>query len=364
MSNIRKKDVRSGYKVLNNFMKVVKDKLPTGNIDDYYTKEELRSHIKGNDLKNSWKIMKFARTFSSSRLPYKPIDLTYVLTSEISRELHLCDLDLSRVFPTGTRPPGSAPEYIMDALTEEAIFSSKLEGAVTTELAAKNMLRKNLPPKTKDEQMIVDDHLALQFIQDKKDVLLTPEFIREIQSIIVKNTMKDESRSGVFRSTDEVSIQDILSGEVIHYAPKAKKIDSMISALCDFVNADRVPDPKEEGPFVHPIIKGIALHFLINNIHPFYDGNGRTARTLFYWYVLSRGYDVFQYIPLSKMIQKSPEKYRDAHLATEKDDLDLTYFILYNIRCIRKARKALIDHVKLENIRESTAEKTSLRCRM
>ncbi|HKM42174.1 MAG TPA: Fic family protein [Methanocorpusculum sp.] len=358
MSDIHKKESESGYKILSNIMEVVKDKLPTGNMGDYYTKEELRYHIEGNNLENSWMILKLARAFSSSRIPYKPINLTYVLTSEISHELYLCDRDLSKVFPTGTRPLESAPEYIIDALSEEAIFSSKLEGAVMTELAAKNMLRKNLPPRNKDEQMIVNNHLAMQFIRDKKDVLLTPEFIREIQGIVTKNTMQDKSQSGVFRSTDDVSVMDIRTGEVIHYPPDAEMIDSLISALCDFVNADCVPDPKEEDPFVHPVIAGIALHFLIGYIHPFYDGNGRTARTLFYWYVLSRGYEVFQYIPISKIIQQSPGKYRDAYLATEKDELDLTYFILYNIRCIRKARKALIDHLKLENSRKSTAEKT------
>ena len=339
-------------------MAVVKDKLPTGNMDDYYTKAELRYHVDGKELESSWMVLKLARAFSSNHLPYKPINLTYVLTSEISHELHLCDRDLSKVFPTGTRQLESAPKYIIDALSEEAIFSSKLEGAVTTELAAKNMLRKNLPPRNKDEQMIVNNHLAMQFIQDKKDVSLTPEFIREIQGIVTKNTMQDENQSGVFRSTNDVSVMNVRTGEVIHYPPDAEKIDSMISALCDFVNADGVLNPAEEDPFVHPIIVGIALHFLIGYIHPFYDGNGRTARTLFYWYVLSRGYEVFQYIPISKIMQQSPGKYRDAYLATEKDDLDLTYFILYNIRCIRKARKALIDHLKLENSRKKTTEQT------
>jgi Fic family protein len=338
-------------------MAAVKDKMPTGNMNDYYTKKELMYHVPKNELEGCWIVLKLARAFSSIGIPYAPIHLTYVLTSEISQELHLCDQDLSTVFPTGTKKLESGREYIIEALSEEAIASSKLEGAVTTELVAKNMLRKNIPPKNKDEQMIVNNHLAMQFIQDKRDVLLTPAFIREVQGIVTKDTMQDEGQSGVFRSTNDVSVLDVRSGEVIYYPPNAKEIDSLISALCDFVNADRMEKGDEERSFVHPIIVGIALHFLIGYIHPFYDGNGRTARTLFYWYVLSRGYEVFAYIPISKIIQQAPGKYRDAYLATERDDLDLTYFILYNIRCIRKARKALIEHLKMESSRKSNAER-------
>ena len=42
--------------------------------------------------------------------------------------------------------------------------------------------------------------------------------------------------------------------------------------------------------FLHPIVKAIAIHYLIGYIHPFYDGNGRTARALFYWYLISQGH--------------------------------------------------------------------------
>lgn len=341
----------------NTILTSLKDHISAGDMNEYYTKEELKYRIPRNELEQKWAVIKLARALSSNHLPYTSVPITYVLTPEISRELHFCDQDLSTVFFEGRSSLGSAPEYITEALSDEAIASSKLEGAVTTELVAKNMLRKNIPPKNKDEQMIVNNHQAMQFIRDKKDILLTPAFIREIQGIVTKGTLPEESQSGVFRSTNDVSVIDRVTGEVIHYPPDAEKIESMISALCDLVNADRVHKEDREKNFVHPIIVSIALHFLIGYIHPFYDGNGRTARTLFYWYVLSRGYDVFSYMPISKIIQQAPAQYRDAYLATEEDELDLTYFIRYNIRCINKARKALIDHLKQENIRKSNADK-------
>ena len=315
----------------------------------YIRKKDLKHRVQEGDVNKMWALLKLSRAISCNLLPYEPLKITYVLTPQISEELHLCDQDLTNIVRmSGTE----AQEYVMEALSEEAIASSKLEGAVTTELVARRLLRKNIAPKNKDEQMIVNNHHAMQFIRDKGDKPLTIQFIQEIQRIVTKDTLKNPDDSGVFRTTDDVMVVDQSSGDIVHLPPKAEDIPHLISALCDFVNADRNDGNQQ---FVHPLIVGIALHFLIGYIHPFYDGNGRTARTLFYWYLLSRGYKLFEYIPISKVIKKSPAKYRNAYVATEEDDLDLTYFIEYNVDCIRNARKALIDHIDNEKQRKRDA---------
>ena len=67
--------------------------------------------------------------------------------------------------------------------------------------------------------------------------------------------------------------------KIYHQPPGHKELPKLMEKICDFANS-------EDDEFVHPIIKGIMLHFLIGYIHPFEDGIGRTARALFYWYVL------------------------------------------------------------------------------
>ena len=176
--------------------------------------------------------------------------------------------------------------------------------------------------------------------------MLTPEFICEIQRMVTQDTLKNPEDSGAFRTTDDVYVVSSKDGKIVHHPPAAADVPQMISALCDFVNR------RENVPFVHPVVAAITLHFLIGYIHPFYDGNGRTARTLFYWYLLSRGYEMFSYLPISKVITESPRKYRDAYLATEEDELDLTYFILHSLSCIRTARKRLFAHLESEEERE------------
>ncbi len=327
----------------------------------YITKKEFtfrnKTKLTENQLSLTWFIIKLIRAYSCSLLPYKPLNITYIETSAISRELHMCDQDLTKLLSTTDKKLKDTQEQIFEAFADEAIFSSKLEGAVTTEIVAKNMIRKNIPPKTKDEMMIMNNHEAMQYILDKKNIDITPEFICEIQRIVTKGTLDTDEHSGMFRTTDDVYVTKPGSHDILHYPPKAQELPSLIQELCTFVNLDKQQDMDEDGNYIHPLIVGIALHFLIGYIHPFYDGNGRTARTLFYWYVISRGYDLFRYIPISKVIKKAPAKYLDAYLATEEDGLDLTYFILYNIECIKKARKALIEHFHREMDRSTAVSR-------
>ncbi len=81
-------------------------------------------------------------------------------------------------------------------------------------------------------------------------------------------------------------------------------------------------------------------------MHPFVDGNGRTARALFYWYLLKHGYASFEYLPISRIFLSGPSKYATAYLYTETDSGDLTYFIHYNLRSIIRAIREL--HAYLE----------------
>ena len=223
--------------------------------------------------------------------------------------------------------------YIINSLMEEAISSSILEGAATTRKAAKDMLREGRKPKTHAEQMVVNNYEALQFILKKKDTSLTRELILEVQRIVTAGTI-EEKYIGKFRTDNDVVVADSTTGLVYHNPPDFNEIDGFIEDFCTFANDNKLPGKEETGAFIHPVIKGILLHYLMGYYHPFNDGNGRTARTIFYWFVLSRGYWLFEYLPVSRIILKSRKNYGLAYLFTEYDENDLTYFLQYNISCI------------------------------
>ena len=85
------------------------------------------------------------------------------------------------------------------------------------------------------------------------------------------------------------------------------------------------------------MVRAIALHFWLAYDHPFVDGNGRTARALFYWAMLHHHYWLFEFISISKILRKAPVKYARSFLYTETDDNDLTYFLIAQTQVIRRA---------------------------
>src|SRR3546814_10435189 len=82
----------------------------------------------------------------------------------------------------------------------------------------------------------------------------------------------------------------------------------------------------------------IAVHFQIGYDHPFCDGNGRTARALFYWSMLSSGYWLTEYISISSILKKAPAQYVRAYLHAESDGTDMSYFVAHQLDVIIAAR--------------------------
>ena len=317
----------------------------TGDLQ-YFTKNELKYRFPEEKFEQIWLQIKQSRTLSQVCLPCSAVPLTYVLTNEIVEELHVCDSEKSSLeISYGLHHDD---DYIATSLSAEAISSSQLEGATTTEVVAREMLRKNRQPRSRSERMIINNHHALQFIRNHLSVVLTPEFICEVQKIVTDGTLEHPDDARRFRTSDDIRVINRTDGRIIHEPPKAAKVPELIDAVCSFINRENTR------PFVHPLIAAIALHFLIGYIHPFTDGNGRTARCLFYWYMLSKGYVQFAYLPISRVIVKAPAKYRDAYLATEDDDLDLTYFVQYLVRCIRKSRESFFRNLADEQKRRES----------
>ena len=125
-------------------------------------------------------------------------------------------------------------------------------------------------------------------------------------------------------------------------------LSKRLQKLCEFANEKHTG---EDGSiFIHPIVKAIMLHFMIGYEHPFADGNGRTARALFYWFMLKNGFDYFEYISISKFLKEAPKKYSMSYLYSEVDDNDLTYFIYYQVDIILKAIDDLLVYLKKKSL--------------
>ena len=229
---------------------------------------------------------------------------------------------------------GSRDRYLVSSLVEEAITSSLLEGAATTRRVGKELLRTGREPRDTSERMILNNYLALQRAKElaSSGEPLTPDHVLELHGIVTDGTLDDESEAGRLQQPGDKRVAIYwIDGQLLHRPPPAEQLPARLELLCRFANGDT-----GEG-FLHPVVQAMLIHFWIGYDHPFADGNGRTARTLFYWSMLRSGYWLAEYISISSILRKAPAKYARSYLYTETDSNDVTYFVVYQLEVIGRA---------------------------
>ena len=183
--------------------------------------------------------------------------------------------------------------------------------------------------------MIVNNYKTMQALnQEYKDKKLSQEVLFELHRLITKDTLDQDKQGRYRKDQDEITVNDQM--EYIYYVPPSEEfVHREIERLIKFANNE------DGGRFINPIIKAIFLHFWIGILHPFCDGNGRLARTIFYWYLLREGYWAMQYLPISLVIKEAPIQYGMAFVYSEQDEFDLTYFFDFHMRKLMQASKTL-----------------------
>ncbi|MGZ4981117.1 MAG: Fic family protein [Methylobacter sp.] len=293
-----------------------------------------------------WLALKFARKSLYKKLPFTSKSgeqFQFCMIDSIYRDLHW--IDQNAAGRIGMDKPVTNPHtrdtYLVGSLIEESISSSQLEGASTTRNVAKEMLRQGRKPKDHSEQMIFNNYQAMQFIREYKEEKLTPAMILQLHRILTEATLDDAGKAGQYRDAgDDIHVVDASGTVSLHTPPEAPELPERIERLCQFAND---LDGKD---FIHPVIRAIILHFMIGYDHPFIDGNGRTARALFYWSMANQQYWLMEFISISRIIKQAPAQYGRAYLYTETDDNDLTYFIIHQLEVIKKAINALHEHLE------------------
>ena len=297
----------------------------------YWDDVKYKKDLPFSTPEENWTLIKTYRTSKYEDIRFGKYRFNYFISSFISKNLH--DFDLKLMGGLQQRPLSHSDriDFFKSSLLEEAVASSQVEGAATTTEVAKEMLKSGRNPRNESEQMILNNMRAIQYISEFQDSHIDFKSIIELHRIMTANT-EAEKFSGDFRKGD-VYVTDHVDGEIAHIPPNWDEVESLMGDLCKFAN--------NEVNFIHPIIKAAIFHFMIGFIHPFKDGNGRTARALFYWYLLKKGYSLIKNISISKVILESRTQYDKAFLKTESDDNDLNYFISYSIKNIRVAFEKL-----------------------
>jgi Fic family protein len=301
----------------------------------------------GLDSNLCWALVKKARTAQySSLVPLgEPIQWgRFVLTPLAQKAVSAVDRQATTAaleYMTGQIGERAHFSYLLnDLIEDEAISSSQLEGAATTTRVAKDMLKRKRLPRTPDERMVIGNYKMMNFAWEKRYEPLSIELITAMHCVGVEGIDDPQYSPGALRFNDDVVVQDG-EGNTVHAPPPAAGLASRLQVLSKWINQSH-GDP-DQVDYLHPLIKGIALHFALGYEHPFRDGNGRVARALFYWFMFKNDFSAFRYIAISLLLRNGPVKYGRSYLNTEADDLDLTYFIDFQCSVIVRAVSAFTE---------------------
>lgn len=315
--------------------------------DDYLYWDKVKYHVpEGVRPEDFWSAIKLSRYLQARFLGFPCCSVRYNETPVIREALHEFDMNFGGSLSSdGLISAKNRQYYLVSSIMEEAIASSQMEGANTTRKVAKEMLRKQKKPKDQGQQMILNNYNTIVYLASRKDEPLSAGLLLDVHRHITEKTLDDPENEGRFRTDDGIVVQNGITGEIVHRPPVWKQIEPSVSAICEFVNGEK--------DFIHPIIKAVILHFMISYLHPFVDGNGRTARSLFYWYMLKKGYWLTEFLSISRVIYRSKPSYEKSFLYTEADEMDLTYFLVYNLEVMRKAFIELQKYLERKAAEES-----------
>ncbi|WP_158700588.1 Fic family protein [Cronobacter dublinensis] len=317
----------------------------------YLHYDELRHRFKIKKERDSlWAAMKLSRLLSSMFL--LPGEDDSVLsqahinsTAIIQKSCSIVDRLTSSAAETERYEKLDAADYLMDELTvAESIASSQLEGAVTTSRVALEMLKVGRKPRDEGEKMIMGNYRMMKYVSERGNDPFNIDELLKLHRVAIENINDEKYSPGQFRiETDDVVVADH-EGNIVYTPPSAGQLPDALEKLFEFINLPH--ETAEDEKYLHPLVKACVIHFMIGYLHPFKDGNGRTARALFYWYMLKCGYTAFRYISISKLLKNAPAKYVRAYLYSETDDMDLTYFVNYQCEIVTRAVQDYIDYIK------------------
>ena len=294
-----------------------------------------------------WAVLRAGRDAQARPIPsLTTVDGTpfrFTLTDEVLRASEFITAQLSGDigFDVDIENSPDRDRYIRSALEEEAITSSQLEGAATTRAVAKDMLRTGRRPRDNSERMILNNFLAMQRVRELTNRQMTPGIVREIHAIVTEATLDSPSDGGRLQRPDEarVVVMDTRDDTILHIPPPAEELPARLDRLCAFANAT------EPGPYMPGVLRALTVHFMVSYDHYFVDGNGRTARALFYWTMLHHGHWLAEYLTISTILRKAYAQYANSFTETEHDGGDLTYFFLYHLDVLRRAIEGLKGYI-------------------
>jgi len=218
--------------------------------------------------------------------------------------------------------PASNQSFGLQAMTEEIHATFQIESIRSSRNSIRHILN-GYAPRNEEESRIYGMKRGLDFIADRQNAI-TEENLHQLYQISSGDYLPDEDRllPDYFYRHDHVYV---VGGEESREGLPAQQLPDAMKRLVDFTNA-------KDG--INELHKAAILHFAFAYYHPYFDGNGRTARLLHLWYLVQQGYPAALFTPFSRYIAESKAAYYKAYDRVEKNALisgytDVTPFLSY-----------------------------------
>lgn len=300
-------------------------------IDRYLPRKEIIHRLPiSQPISKVWPELQKARRAQAITLPLpdqKGNAFWFVLNQSIEQQ---CDkvAEMARRDAVFDSPVFEA--MVEDAVIDEAVFSSMIEGAFTSREEAAKFIRNKKQPANKSEHMVKNNYDALTYALEHLEEPITEQTIIEIAKIVTRNaaevTVEGYRTEPVYVTGREA---------VVYTPPVAEHVPEMMESLVRFIQSSEL----------HPVIKACVAHFYFVYIHPFGDGNGRTARALSYMMLIQSGYEFFRYFSISNLVSDERGKYYRSMVNVEEDEGDMTYFIDFYSNMLSRSVIRMEDHL-------------------
>ncbi len=161
----------------------------------------------------------------------------------------------------------------------------------------------HFPGRERDEKEVKGYYMALEYVEQlaAKGSVVTEKIIQRLHEFVMEGQTKQVDQ-GMYRDGQNV-IRDGRTGAIVYLPPEAQDVSALMQELVAWINQNK------DVPW--PIVAGIA-HYQFATIHPYYDGNGRTARLLTTLILYLGGYDLKGLYSLEEYYARNLSAYYEA----------------------------------------------------
>lgn len=249
-------------------------------------------------------------------------------------------------------PPVIAERLRIQAHIRSTHYSTRIEGNRLTLKETEQVIQQGnvFPGRERDVGEVERYYLALQ--QVEKWVGSAPSYMPEAVQEITETRIRklhallfSGRRAKPTPYRDGQNVIREASGEIVYMPPEAKDVPGLMADLLKWIHQSSPDLPI-------PIIAGVA-HYQFVTIHPFYDGNGRTARMLTTWLLHQGGYDLGKFYSLEEFYANDLSGYYDALVVHPhhnyyfgRNEADITSWLDYFLEGMAVVFKQVADEVE------------------